>query len=531
MKAKILIASAALLFATSAAHANNQDTDDRTFTNTFQVYKGTDDGSPGTLRWAILQANQSPGLDKIVIAARSNRPLVIQANSLLPTLQGPLVIEGDRDWSPDSGDRRHADDGPDVVIDGSKFIDASTIQSCPAVNPNQFGPNARTFTNPGLAIVDTGDVEISGVEVRNFCIGILVLRSKNNFIHDNRLFNNIGGAGVMFTGDDGSGGSTSGLTVNNIAAHNEFVDNGDGLELTRGSNQNLVADNTFTMTPNGLTPSQGIETINSNENRIVRNKFSNFSDGIQMNGGNRNYIGENEFTGNSNGITLSGDGHVVERNVIHGNRLGIRPSAGNHTLTENSIYGNGQDIFLCNAGGTGGTPPACNLNYPQLGIDLAGDGMTPNDLAADCADGFPDCDTGPNGLQNFPVLNPPSAASSGLLVLTGSLASRPNQTYVIELFANRSPGVVEGYGEGELFVGAARVATDASGNATFSVPLDPNDVVDRLMRKGSSKDRGREYGNHKGPIEAFFTATATDASAGATSEFSQAVRVLLFSGK
>ncbi len=322
----------------------------------------------------------------------------------------------------------------------------------------------RTVQKPGLAIVDTEGVEISGLEVRNFCIGILVWRSKNNFIHHNRLFNNIGGAGVMFTGDNGAGGATSGLTVNNIAAHNEFVDNGDGLELTRGSDQNLVADNTFTMTASGLTPSQGIETINSSENRIVRNKFSNFSDGIQMNGGNRNYIAHNEFTGSSNGITLSGDGHVVERNVIHGNRLGIGPSAGNHTLTENSIFGNGQDIFLCNAGGTGGTPPACNPAYPQLGIDLGRDGVTPNDLAVSCADGFPDCDTGPNGRQNFPVLAPPPAVGSGLLILKGSLASRPNQAYLIELFANRNPGVVDGYGEGELFVGAARVVTDAAGN-------------------------------------------------------------------
>ena len=53
---------------------------------------------------------------------------------------------------------------------------------------------------------------------------------------------------MLFTGDNGAGGVTSGLTVNNIAAHNEFVDNGDGLELTRGSNQNLVADNFFIMT-------------------------------------------------------------------------------------------------------------------------------------------------------------------------------------------------------------------------------------------------------------------------------------------
>ena len=521
MKTNVVLASVAILLAGPPSQA-----DDRAFTSVFRVYKATDDGSPGTLRWAILQANQSPGLDKIVIESRGRAPLVIKPSSLLPTLQGPLVIEGDRDWRRGSRHERHREHGPEVAIDGSSFIDTSTIQSCPGENPAQFGPNVRTVQRPGLAIVDTEGVEISGLEVRNFCIGILVWRSKNNFIHHNRLFNNIGGAGVMFTGDDGAGGATAGLTVNNVAANNEFVDNGDGLELTRGSDQNLVAYNTFTMTASGLTPSQGIETINSSENRIVRNKFSNFSDGIQMNGGNRNYIAYNELTGGSNGITLSGDGHVVERNVIHGNRLGIGPSAGNHTLTENSIFGNGQDIFLCNAGGTGGTPPACDPAYPQLGIDLARDGVTPNDLAVSCADGFPDCDTGPNGRQNFPVLAPPPAVGSGLLILKGALASRPNQVYLIELFANRNPGVVDGYGEGELFVGAARVVTDATGSATFSLALDPADVRDRLGRRAPGKARV-----HGASAAAYFTATATELATGATSEFSQAVQAPLPAGK
>ena len=522
MRMTVVLASATLLIAGSASYANDRDSDGRVFGNVFRVFKPTDDGSPGTLRWAILQANSSPGLDKILIEGRGRGPLVIKPNSLLPTLQGPLVVEGDRDWRREDGHGRHSGRGPDVVIDGSNFIDTSTILSCPGENPAQFGPNVRTVQKPGLAIVDTESVEISGVEVRNFCIGILVWRSKNNFIDHNRLFNNIGGAGVMFTGDNGTGGNTVGLTVNNVAAHNEFVDNGDGLELTRGSDQNLVADNTFTMTPAGLTPSQGIETINSSENRIVRNRFANFSDGIQMNGGNRNTIARNEMTGNANGITLSGDGHLVERNVVHGNRLGIGPSAGNHTLTENSIFDNGQDILLCNAGGTGGTPPACNPDYPRLGIDLARDGVTLNDLAASCADGFPDCDTGPNGRQNFPVLAPPPAVGSGLLILRGSLASRPNQTYAIELFANRSPGVVDGYGEGELFVGAVRVLTDATGNAVFSLPLDPADVAERLTRKQHHHDRS---------VDAYFTGTATDVTAGATSEFSQALKVTLPAGK
>jgi len=52
--------------------------------------------------------------------------------------------------------------------------------------------------------------------------------------------------------------------------------------------------------------------------------------------------------------------------------------------------------------------------------------------------------------------------------------------------------------------------------------LDPADVVGRLARKG----------HHDGPtVDAYFTATATDVTAGATSEFSQALKVALPAGK
>jgi len=135
MRMTVVLASATLLIAGSASYANDRDSDGRVFGNVFRVFKPTDDGSPGTLRWAILQANSSPGLDKILIEGRGRGPLVIKPNSLLPTLQGPLVVEGDRDWRREDGHGRHSGRGPDVVIDGSNFIDTSTILSCPGENP------------------------------------------------------------------------------------------------------------------------------------------------------------------------------------------------------------------------------------------------------------------------------------------------------------------------------------------------------------------------------------------------------------
>ena len=37
---------------------------------------------------------------------------------------------------------------------------------------NGEGPNVRGYYGAGLAVHDSHDVEISGLEIRNFCIGV-----------------------------------------------------------------------------------------------------------------------------------------------------------------------------------------------------------------------------------------------------------------------------------------------------------------------------------------------------------------------
>src|SRR4029077_16136213 len=93
----------------------------------------------------------------------------------------------------------------------------------------------------------------------------------------------------------------------------------------------------------------------------------------------------------------------------------------------------------------------------DLGIDLAGDGITPNDPG--------DCDTGANELQNFPVLT--SASGPGLQTsVAGSLNSAANTAYRIQLFSNSSCDP-SGYGEGESLVDELFVTTNGKGNAAI----------------------------------------------------------------
>lgn len=113
--------------------------------------------------------------------------------------------------------------------------------------------------------------------------------------------------------------------------------------------------------------------------------------------------------------------------------------------------------------------------------------MTLNDLG--------DGDSGPNGLQNFPVLTGVGTTVTGTTI-RGTLNSTANTTFTLE-FSSSAACDPSGFGEGAGFVGATFATTDGGGNAAFVASFSPG-----------------------APPGSFITATATDAS-GSTSEFSR----------
>jgi len=117
-----------------------------------RVTRTADDGGEGSLRWAIERNNTAPGRFRIEIAPAGQPPHVIKPVSLLPAIKGPVVIEGAA-WKRS---------GEFTVLDGSGYIEDKGSQTCPGAVPGQYGTNVRTTTNPGLALVDTQGVEISG---------------------------------------------------------------------------------------------------------------------------------------------------------------------------------------------------------------------------------------------------------------------------------------------------------------------------------------------------------------------------------
>jgi len=195
----------------------------------------------------------------------------------------------------------------------------------------------------------------------------------------------------------------------------------------------------------------------------------------------------NRILGNLIGTDLSGesplgnaqDGIRIQNNAASNTIGGSEPGSSNRIA-----YNGSSGVYL--ESGTSNTVEG-NLLWDNagLGIDLAPQGVTPNDAG--------DADTGANGLQNFPVLNAVIGGSS--TTVGGSLESLADTTYRLEFFASPTCDA-SGYGEGRTYLGSGQITTGSSGQGSFELTLE------------AAVSAGE-----------FISATATDPS-GNTSEFS-----------
>ena len=389
----------------------------------------TNDSGAGSLRHAILNANQPPGGHRIEFAIGSG-PQTIHPVTNLPSVSSGTVIDG-RTQPGYSGK-------PIIEIDGSLVAgNWSNVTGLNIGSADVYGLVINNFVGAAIRIT-SGSVrncyigtDVSGTAKKGNQVGIVTYSSVT-----------IGGAGA----NDGNliSGNYVGVEVHGAVSiqGNAFGTNATRTAVLDSSAQHISIENITSgsstigdVAPNVFAGGQlGIEIFYSNNVRIEGNYFGTTPDGASM--PIRTAVKIYQSSEN-----------VVIANVIHNNDIAVEVSGNSlrNRIRDNSIYGN------------------------RFGIDLQPSGeypygkTTPNDPG--------DTDTGPNNLMNFPILGR-ITFENGKTTIPGTVSTIPNRAHRIEIY--QSPTCNQsGHGEGKTFVDALDATSDGSGTITFTRTLPP----------------------------------------------------------
>ena len=422
--------------------------------------EGTCDSDPTatvvcTLREAMQEASfnqNAPTVDVINFSIPGTGPhTIFPATTELPDIDDPLTIDGYTQGDSTTGTT--ADDAVENTLTFGTNAVLKIVLSGPATHTDQFN-GFDGFD------IEAGPTTIRGLVINGFKsstngsggqgIGIFnVDGNTNNVIEGN--FIGTHAAGTAIAANDGDG-----VIINGPASTGNIIGG------TTPAARNLIAGN----------GEQGVEISASDANTVQGNligtkgttDLGNTQDGIRMTSSSKNVVTDNV-------VAFNGDA-THNDNGVEVFKSGTATPVGNRILS-NSIFSN-----------------------QNLGIDLNDTtGTSPGDPEGREQD-TKDPDTGPNNLQNFPVIT--TATSSGTATtIKGTLNSRPRKTFTIQFFSNPA-----GTDEGKTYLGQVNMRTNKQGKASFNV-------------LGPAVTAGDEI-----------TTTATNVATGDTSEFSDPVEVV-----
>ncbi len=501
---------------------------------TYTVTNTADSGA-GSLRQAILDANANAGPDTIAfnIPGAGVQTINVSLTSL-PTVTSPVTIDG-------TTQPGYAG-APLIEVHGSQTSGLSISAGSSTLRAlvlNGFS-TAILFTSAGGNVVEgcyigtdaagTADASTGGQ-------GIRLITSPNNTIGgltaaDRNLIsgNDAGGIGCEISQGLVVQGNLIGTDVTGTVS----IPNGTGISLS-GCDSAAIggsfagAGNVISGNLGGGIGMSGGSGIIIRGNLIGTDVTGTFSLGHQSLGINDSGGGDVEIGGAG-----AGEGNVISGNTqmgiyvynfatnttIYGNKIGTDVtgalplpnvtgiSTANVTGVVIGGTGPGQgNVIAYNSGVLLFSVPVGVLvqssanqvtirgnsihDNEQLGIDLNGDGPTPNDPL--------DADVSPNNYQNFPIVQSVVYGASDVEVL-GKFNSVPSTQYTFDFYANAAcTRFPRDFNEGETYLGSSQITTDGAGHFDFDVTLPV--VVENGARIG---------------------VTATDPS-GNTSEFSQRI--------
>lgn len=425
-----------------------------------------DDGNGNcTLRAAIEEANLTDGSATITIAFAipGSGVHTITPATVFPTLtRSNITIDGTTQAGATCGDLwglggAHIDPALTIKIDGNNMtIDGLVINGSSVV---VRGLSIERFANVSLrleresnnAVVQCNTVQPSTSAGDAMFIGSTGIVVGGDSAGEGNVFSGVGPTAVPeqhglitapgsnatiqgnFIGTDASGTVAHGFSEGIVISGDDFVVGG----TTLGA-RNLISGSVR----GGISDEEG--------------------DGGKIEG---NYIGT-DITGtralpNMVGIMVSSSKRVVTGMMIGGTNAGAGNLIAYNTNQGIQILGTNTTNAIAILGNT--IRDNGSSNNTGFGIDLGSDfNVTPNDDR--------DIDSGPNGLQNFPVLTSAVPLEINTTV-SGSLESLPSTNFRLEFFQNTTQGISyvgKRYGEGKKYLGFIDVTTDSSGAAQFT---------------------------------------------------------------
>jgi CSLREA domain-containing protein len=442
-RAKVIVFGVALvaalllgLLAAKPAHAatftvnSTADTGDTT-------PDGTCDSDPTatvvcTLREAMQEAsanNNAPTVDVINFAIPGAGPHTISPNPELPDIDDPLIIDG---YTETLGEATPAT--PNTLAFGTNAVLKIVISGASApLGSDGFDVEAGPTTIRGL-VINGFKEDVSGNSGQGIGFFNLAVNT-NNVVEGNFIGTNVGGTaavenegdGVIINGPNSTGNIIGGATP---AARNLIAGNGEqGVEIS-ASDANIVQGN--------LIGTKGTTDL------------GNTQDGVRMTSSSNNVVTDNV-------IAFNGDA-THNDNGVEVLKSGTATPVGNRILS-NSIFSN-----------------------QALGIDLNNSGSGGREQDSK------DPDTGPNNLQNFPVITSPVTTTGTATTIKGTLNSRPRKTFTIQFFSNPA-----GADEGKTYLGQVNVKTNKKGNASFNVLGPAVTAGDEITTTATGADGTSEF--------------------------------------
>jgi hypothetical protein len=333
--------------------------------------------------------------------------------------------------------------------------------------------------------------------------GVDTVNNSTNIL-GNKIGTNAAGTAAIGNSGDGvrSNSSNTSIGGSNAGEGNVISGNANGITLEVFADTAYIFGNKIGTNASG-TAALG-NTINgiSVKSNTVKIGLANDANSVNIIGGNGGNgilisgaadgidIFDNFIGTNANDVNLGNGGSgVLMQNCATNVQIGAGAAVAG---ASNMIAYNGSDGVsvsnICLSLPTTKTTVRRNSIYSNgaLGIDLGVNGITANDAG--------DGDSGPNGLQNFPIFIKASPAQ-----ILGTFNSAPNQNYTADLYQVPSCDA-SGNGEGKTLLGSVNLTTNGAGNANYN-------LTGFVISVGQ-----------------IITATATD-SAGNTSEFSPCLTV------